>query len=405
MAELTNAVLSMEDVLGTAREIVAAVPVPIVHNEPVAVRTSIKQDEMDVIRITCTHPVPTIKNVVPHLDADHRKKVKIYEYNNVERHIKDTISVIPFQLWADAISAAIMTTLANKEGATSEMRGLVQGGYLAIGDVLYKMSAVAQLPQTKALAMAKRKIREVAELEGKSIKEATQAACDAMLANALHTRQHADHYKAQIMQEVGSLPPKWIVDLRYPIKFVNGLWSVQVTINFWISHFDIGISGGKRFSFDADPGPTEKVRLWIPLQNDGKFAATSICVDQHDKRMPHIKHNGACMGLSSGPTYIKRPADLSLLIEALEHCHSRVQLDSLYVPYDELLISWKPFFPKVLVDAYVAYGDIGPQRVAQKMDDELKKAKELASQKAKELRVAVTTEEEETRTTWTAAVL
>ena len=388
-----------------------------------AVRVTIKRGDDRRVVITCNHPVPSVELIIIHLSPEHRKKIKKHSYWSIENHIANEEAGIPFQAWADAISSAIMQKLTNEQGASSELQFAAQPCYMSYGNTLFKMSPIAMIPQTKALATARKKIRDVAELEAKQLLESVKVSANTMLAAATKTKMDADAYKQKVEREIGKMPPKWLFEIGYPIMFnsYSNRWEVQVEINFKITHLDLGylsFSGfaDKKFTWNAEPMEARKIRLWIPLNDkDGTYQATSIHVDQHDPRLPHIHHSSGCMSLASGPKKITGAGDLLRLAEALEFVHSRVQLDSMYVHAADLIPAFQKAFPLVLFAAMKESGADGAIKLAKKTLADAEKAKkdaeearkrgeaEVAAKLEKEIwTVETVNRKEEESTTWQA---
>ena len=378
---------------------VAAQPViaePIITDAQVearqAVRVTVKKNERTgAIDINCSHPpIPSQQHVVLHLAPEYKKKIKPRSYASLVSVISESASIIPFQAWADAISSAIMTRLGNEQGATSELRHVTEGGYLALGTTLYKLSAVAQVPQMKALATARKKMRDVAELEAKGIMEGTRVSAAALIENAQKTRHEAQLLKQKAEQDLKAIPPSWLIETQYPIRYnrYSSRWEAQLIINFCITHFDIKFSSSgftdRKYTWPAGPMDPRPIRLWVMLDVDGKYQATAIRVDNKDPEIPHINHGSGCMGLASGPTTITQARHLELLQIALEDCHRRVQLDSLYSDILQLMENFKQAFPKDLAAALKKNGVHGAVELARKLTSE------------------VVNEEAEANTTWTA---
>lgn len=325
-------------------------------NEPLRVKTVIKKNEEGEIEVECTHRLPPVATVLAQLSVGDRRKYKPKSYWTLETNIAKSQEVIPFQTWADAISAAVMTRMANDQGATSELHHLAQGGYLAMGDTIYKLSAVGMAGEMKALQVAKKKLKEKAELEAKTLLESAKVSAEALLRNAAQKRQEADSYRAQVEREIGQIPPKWLVDTSYPIKFdrYTMRWIAQLQINFSITAFDLKFQSSRTnyetrtFTWAAPMADARIIRLWVPFNREGEFTATQIAVDQSDPTLPHINHSGGCMGLSLAPKQLKSSRDLHLLKRALEDCHRKVQLDSLFTPSAEWSKSFAEFVPKEL---------------------------------------------------------
>src|SRR5208282_499347 len=188
--------------------------------EAQTVRVSIKRDADKRVVITCSHlPVPSLEMAAIHLAPEHKKKFKIKHYWSLENHIANEESGIPFQAWADAISSAVMQRLSNEQGASSELKFATQTCYMSYGDTLFKMSPVAMIPQTKALATARKKIRDIAELEAKQLMDSVKISANSLLSAATKTKTDADLYKKKVEKEIGRMPPKCIFETGYPIRY------------------------------------------------------------------------------------------------------------------------------------------------------------------------------------------
>ena len=356
-----------------------------------SVRTTVKKNEQGAIEVTCSHRLPEFDAIKTNMTHEYSKKIKKHSYWSLNTHILNTQAEIPFQIWADAISAAVMMSLANDQGATSELQNITQSCYMALGTTLFKLSPVAMVPQTKALATARKKIRDVIELEGKQLRESSEAAVTAILDNAARVRAEALRLREEVKREMASIPPQWLIDTGYPIHYhrSNQIWEVQIVINFQITQFDLKFSGtgytDKKYTWNAEHMDPHLIRLWVPVKIDGDFQATAIHVDSHDPELPHITHSSGCMGLAAGPKKITRLCHLEELQYALEDCHRRVQLDSLFTDIGALLNSFKSAFPKELADALKKNRVSGAIALAHQAVD-----------------AQTINYEEETRTTWTA---
>lgn len=366
-----------------------------------AVKVVVKKDEQGHIVIEHSRDLPDLKSIVFQMPTQYQKKSLYRDYVSIEENIRRTDGRIPFQVWADAISAATMQKLANEEGATSELRHLAQGGYLALGDSLYKLSAVGMVPEMKALAVARKKAREATDQQIKELLESAHASADGILMAANKQREEARVILERAKAQAGAIPPVWLFQTGYPFRFneYNQTWAIQVQINFVITHFDVKYSEydennrsvNLSASWPALPMEPKKTRLWVPINPDGTYTVTGIYVDSQDLQMPHINHGGACMGLGSAPKLLRNKTDLSRLTSAIEYANYRVQLDSLYTDMNTILKQFKEAFPKELYKVLTESSYSGARELAKKE----KADKEKILKEVVDLN-------KEARTTWTA---
>ena len=381
--EIREEPLRMEDVLVPAPVPEVILPVEPVTVEAVAepnprVKVTIKKENGTVV-ITASHRLPSIENIYANMEPTFKRKFRVKGYWGVETHILKFEEIVPFQIWADAISATIMLKLGNEAGVTSELNHMAQGGYLALGGMLYKMSAIASSPQTKALAVTRKKIREGAEAEAKTLVENAKLSAETIVVDATRIRNKAKEYKKEVELSAGRVPPSWMFETGYCFRYGTGYntgygWQMQLVINFKLTHYDIKfmMPDGKqaRYTWEALPMEPRLIRLWIPVDTAGGYTATGIYVDHDDPEIPHINHNSACMGLASGPKHLATGRDLNKLREALEFTHQRVQLDSLYTPFEVFTKNF-PVVPADLAEAWGKGRVDGATTLAKKLNNEI----------------------------------
>ena len=256
------------------------------------------------------------------------------------------------------------------------------------------MSAVAQLPQMKALAAARKKLREKAELEAQLLLEGAQVSANALIENGKRIKQEAQEFKRRIEAEQTTPPPKWTMDYAIPLRFYYNNWMLGVTINFKITHFDVewpsALGETQQFTWDALPMKEQKILLWIPVGKNGEFAATSVSVDKYFPQLPHISHDRSCMGLACSITKIRGGGDLETVRQALENCHRRVQLNSLFTDQAYLI---KQFGESIPIDVKDSL------QIAVGRSEIVEQLKKLIKKKA--LTLQTSSEERERNTTWT----
>ena len=388
-----TAVPSVPAPVPASQQVITA-PVSVKVSEIPKVKTTIRRNRTSGgINIDCTHTVPSCTLVIANLPQEFRKKVKKKSYWGLDEFIIH-YPEIPLQEWANAISSAVLQTLSEQQGVTSELSRICQGGYLALDHTLYRLTAVSTLPQAQALAMTRKKLTEAAKAEAETIVESAKTAARALIQEGTRLKTEGAQIKRNAEIEFGKIPPRWLLESGYPITMRSNTWRIQLPINFCIYAFDVEWStptGKKSFTWEALPMEERTIRLWIPLREDKTVAATTIYVDSGDPELPHISHGGACMALNGAPKLLREKYDLDLLASALQTCHSRVQLNSCYTSITEWSKVFKEAIPEEIIKCIEAGRIDGNGGITAKLIEAAKKRDVLE-----------VTPEQERRTTWTA---
>ena len=335
---------------------------PEVHEEPATtvpppVRIHITRSPEGEVLIHSSHRIPAKELVLQQLDASQRTLIpprhRRYSQYSLRVCIDDTTDTIPLQQWSDAIGAATIKALACTAAASeTEMVHIANGGLLAIGDSIYKLSAVQHMPTSRALAIASRAIRskardqantiiEAANQHAARIKSDAEAVAHTVTRNAIRMREEAEQLMRNANLEF-RVPPAWTMDNSVAIKavqFANGhiCWHVGMWLFITPSVFiyEYAWNTGTRTrrarrEWLALPCEPVTTYIWIPLQdNKGTYAPTSIYVDNAGMELPHISHNRGCMEIPDSPRLLDSYDSYKTLRAKLLRVMSGVTLNSL----------------------------------------------------------------------------
>ena len=310
------------------------------------------------ILIESGHPLPDIRSVLVNMPPKverYLKKEQRYGVPPLREAIRLTRSITTYQQWSDAIGSAILTRMSNKTGAVTDLKNIAEGGYLAIGETLFKLSPVALVKTNKALAVTRKRVLDKINIEVDLIKSSAKATSDALLENAVRKKLEADEYKAKIERTVSLTPPTFITSYGLPNKYSHGNWYVGFTCLITLSSFEFFYTGANgrdiKHVWKALPMKPMPIPMWVPVQNNGMFSATSVSVDESFPVLPHMDHYSGCLGLSGLPSVINGRASVRALKQAIEQCFAVVNLSSLYVSPDNWKDTFKEAIPLALFSA------------------------------------------------------
>lgn len=339
------------------------IPVATNPQEPDTLGTVIVRDragtnDIEVV-VENGHPLPDTRSVLVHMPPKverYIKKEHKYGMPTLRGAIQITRSIATYQQWSDAIGAAILTRMSNKTEAVTDLKNISEGGYLAIGQTLFKLSPVAMVKTSKALAATRRKVLDKVNTEASLVISSAKATSDALLSSASRKKLEADEYKAVIERGVNLKPPSFMIDYALPIKYAHGSWQVGFTCSIVFSSFEFSYVGNAgreiKHVWQALPMQPRPILMWIPVTPNGIFSATSVCVDDSFPILPHMDHYSGCLGLSGLPSVINGRASVRALKGAIEQCFKVVNLSSLYVSPDGWKETFKEAIPLTLFSAF-----------------------------------------------------
>ena len=344
-------------------------PVP-ATTVPPAIRVHITWDAArNVPSITSTHPLPAKALVLAQLTPAQRKLVpsnqRKYTHYDTEDCISGTHNTIPLQVWSDAIGAATIQGLACAGvSAETEMSSISQGGYLAIGDSIYKMSAVGHVSSNKAMAALKRNIADKARAKAEAVVAAANQAAATIATNAAQMREQAEELLEQARRNCA--PPRAFAERGCPLRYVDGKWLVGLTARIALTHFEFEhsytyrdsrdrlVNRTGRKSWQAVDGATPSsvlVLCWVRIDNitTGDYVQTGITTDRACTQLPHINNVQGCMELSGAPPHLLTFNHLDQLRVCIERAMRGVTLHSLLTHPLLWLPAFKQFVPADLL--------------------------------------------------------
>jgi len=327
------------------------------------VRVKVFRDDNGVLQVECSRPIPNLTAVAAHLSKTQQREVKksIDWGRTVREAITKHVASVPFQDWANAIGEAIIQADANANGGSFEANTLREPAYLALGDTLFRLSPVELIKTNKALVATKKRANEKANVAIKKKLAEGQLAADTLVETAARIKQEAEETLRRTSRQQPA--PAWAVDSRIPCKFDGYRWCVECVFYLKIEYFDVNfydsIGTPRKFRWQAIPKNSVPIRLWVPINQDGSYALTSIYVDHLSSEIPHISFSAACLSLGDAPAAIKSIGNLHGLRDSIERCMRGVQLDSLRTPIRDWLPTFKDSVPPELYKA-IKGGDWSP---------------------------------------------
>jgi hypothetical protein len=339
-------------------------------------------------RIESTHRLPAKALVLQELTPAQRSLIPMRyrnasnSYYDIRYCINHTHESIPLQVWADAISAATVRGLAvtTAVSADSIVGGLSQTGYLAIGGSILKVSTIAHVGSSKAMAAIKRHATEQAKAEAEAIRtvatqwatnhraDAEQAA-STIIQNANLTKAEAAKLMLAAQRTANVRPPEWLLEAprsgntAIPFKLdASSRWCVGITLALRPNHFeytapyrdDAGHDRRGRLSYAGEPSEHDplKVFIWQPLDTpEGTYNPRHAYIDNTINtitRLPHMHTSGSCLGLSDGPPLLNSHTAYANLRNSLQRVHNGVNFASLLTEAHIWMKYFKPWIPAEL---------------------------------------------------------
>lgn len=320
------------------------------QNTETDVRVKVFRDESGILKIECSRTLPSLKLVASYLSREQQRGIK--KHLDWGRDVSGAISrsEIPFQDWANAIGQALVQADADAAGGSFEANALRDPAYLALGDTLFRLSPVELVKTNKALSAVKKRASEKASTEVRKRLLEGQLAADALVDVANRLKQQAEETLRNAARQKPA--PSWAVESSIACKYVYERWQVECFINFGIEHFDMPFytenGDSKSYRWEAVPQNRIRIRLWVPINQDGSYAISGIYVDHLSQQIPHISHGSGCLSPGDTPRYIKSAGDLLRLSESIERCMTGVQMDSLLVDPSGWLEKFKGSVPPEL---------------------------------------------------------
>jgi hypothetical protein len=311
---------------------------------------------------------------------------KNQSYYSINNAINYTHETIPLQVWADAISAATVRGLAATSAVSAEsvLGGLLQTGYMAIGGSILKITPIAHVGSSKAMAAIKLQATAQAKVEADQIRAAATTyaaehranadqAAQSILAIANQTKQQADRELAAARNEGRIKPPQWLLANQYGegvnIPFrrdADGRWQVGIVLTITPTIFEyqgsyldeqqeqqVAQMGRLEWRALRSQKPPIKVFIWQPIENaEGTYNPRHAIIDatiSPVSSMPHMHTGGSCLGLADGPPLLNSAAALSSLRNSLQRVHSGINLASLLQQPEQWKATFKPWIPEELM--------------------------------------------------------
>lgn len=334
-------------ILSQSQSVAPAPPPP----PKVKVKLAITQE--GIVRLTSSHPPGLPAQIAQHLPT---RRFRDRVENLVNNHgyslnscILNTQSVITNEQWANAIAAEIICRLGKAHDAEVELASVSDGGYLAIGNAVYRMTPVEIAPQSKAMRAVRRHTLDKAQMESERLLKQTNEQCASLLATASGNKREAELFLQEAKRTLGQTPPRWAIANPIPIRNKDDVWQVGLTVNITLLAFHYKFETPRPTTnsphtitlkkWDALPMPNSVPTLiWVPLTTDGQYNQIQICVDENFHPLPHIRHSGACMSLSAAPKTITDRHALANLRQILTTAMQIADCESLYSHPN----SWSP---------------------------------------------------------------
>lgn len=313
----------------------------------VKVKVSIR-NERAMVTVDGNIPVGAPINICQHLPTRRmRERVEHLATNygyNLSTCILNTVATITNEQWANAIASEMIIRAGHGHDASVELSTICDGGYLAIGNAVYRMFPVEIAPQSKAMRAIHHRTIEAARVESDRILKLANEQSASILTDAATKRLESERLFAEATRAGQVKPPRWAVDQSIPLRWLGGseLWAVGIVLVFKIQIFEYKFQTPRPSAGAEHPNtttikrwaalPHDYVRtlVWIPINDKGEFIQTHVRTDQNFYGLPHIKSSGACMALGSAAP-ITGPISLMHFKASLETAMAIVECNSLYV--------------------------------------------------------------------------
>lgn len=261
-------------------------------------------------------------------------------------------SVIPAQVWADAIGQAVvlMMSPAHQAGAfdydaegPAALQTLLSGaGHLALGNYLYKLQPVAAVPTNRAMATLRAKMRAQVGVERERLLTGAQREAQIIVEQADVIRRQVEASRVEL-RSLGRLSvPVWATyrmtlrgDYEYP--FVLELPEIRFQIDTF--RYENGETQ-EVLEWDLESPYSVYVTLFLPVNfGSGEYyvgrEGNTCRIQKQDGgaiKLPHITFAGTCLQPVGVPTTLHSKNDVTLLIDGLVRAHRVVNLNSLLSP-------------------------------------------------------------------------
>ena len=313
--------------------------------KPVTFTVTYDPAHSSICYITATpevrHPIPAA--VVSCLPKEYRKNVRRYFDAHTHYAITDLIRRfypnIPLDIWAKSIADAYALTKDAPTTADAAAIAPVKSCYIAVDDVLYRLNPVALVSTNKALATARKLAREKATTEATAILEKARKDRDAMTIQAQSDvamiYDKANHKMAEAeakLREVGTVPPRWLVESPYPYFYQGGNWRVVLPCHMVIRQFNykVELGAGRKKLYHWPAKLAEPFTFFYSAPITPRFDVTTLTVIRHlTFNHPHMTKNMSCMSLGDAPNALKSVADLDHLVKAVQRNLSAVEIHSM----------------------------------------------------------------------------
>lgn len=320
--------------------------------EPPLIRIHLRWDEDNhVLNITTTQPpLPTVAMVMAELSPAQRRILSQRQFrwqrDRLNQLIPGSREVIPLQAWSDAIAQATVKRLAaQRPEADSLISQNLQGAYMAMGDMLYRVSIVEALPAAKALPTLKRQLTEryrerAAQLEAEAqaqarrITEDASSAARAVIEQANQQKQEAQQLLQRARRESGVMPPPELRMGGVPLRWNEAQQAWEAGFHFLYKPARISLSDASgNLLGEWLPVPEASpvaVLLWQPFESEGGFVVTAAHMDGGSSELPHVSYGSACMAPRGLPPRVRSMAEYNQLQRAVVNClNGGVELNSL----------------------------------------------------------------------------
>jgi hypothetical protein len=317
--------------------------------EPVKVRCHITRLPSGRWNVETSHGIGSTAAIIDHFtNPAHRKAAAGYHsYNIWDVLLALCPGTIPVVAWQEAIVNEYISRAQPQRTIATETTIMADATYLASGGIIYKLQPVEVTSLNKALRVMRRRIEDKTKAEVERIIAAANTSAVGITAEANKRLVEAKAVldKAKVLVP----PPQWAMERSIPLHYCifdsKGQWSVRFQFSFAITHWDYKWTARRENkkhqieeytilkTWNAVPAQAFSVQAWCPILDDkGTYNPRSIYTDGVDihKILPHMNTGGSCMGLQSGPKFIKGQADLNELAAAISHCFRGVELNSLW---------------------------------------------------------------------------
>lgn len=351
----------------------AATPTTAAATKPVVkMKVTIKRaPNTGAITITMptTNALISVANpVIPHLDIKYRPSAMPYAAYSLRDAVYYTYGVIPIKEWARAISTFLVCAkdYVRETEASYEAEAVLKGGYLAVGDTLYKLDAVEMRSLNAARHAISRRLTDKAKVEATQLMDDTKRAAGALLASMDKERLKLDTDREAFMKEKKTIIPAWVTE-NFILCSTTGRADYPLGVCFLLNFkpkqasWQFTDPTTKRTAYNrwkmVTDAPSISTLITVPINpTTGDYSERGIHVSVGFPVLPHVNRSGSCMSIGDSPKTIKTLNDFYKLRDSFSRVMNEdVALWSLFTNPNEwaanIVYMFDPFLRAVFTKA------------------------------------------------------